>query len=321
MTNKCTFASNSVKVAAVAAAATVATNIMAENVRTTPPSREVDSALAVFFSDLHVNGREDIGYVHQADHLRRTVSEILALDPLPANAICCGDIAFLWGMPEDYALVREILQPLVEAGIKVTLGIGDHDRRDRFLEFWPESAASSPVPGRVVSVVELPFLDVIVLDTVNDDPIGFRERTRPGDIGEAQRKWLAERLASAKKPVIVCGHHGAKEDAIELADLLVDSPACKGCVNGHWHRWRNDFIYADHDRRLLKSVCIPSTGHWGDIGWCLMRVFPDKAVMELRQRDYFNTALGEGKPEGAPQTDRDLVLEDRKGQKATFWLK
>ena len=51
-------------VAAVAAAATVANNITAENVRTTPPSREVDSALAVFFSDLHVNGREDIGYVH-----------------------------------------------------------------------------------------------------------------------------------------------------------------------------------------------------------------------------------------------------------------
>ena len=93
------------------------------------PAPRHDQNLVAFIADLHVNGTaegkpgEDC---HQTEYLRKTVAEILTLDPLPANVVCCGDIAFLFGLPQDYALAKTILQPLCDAGIRVTLGMGDH---------------------------------------------------------------------------------------------------------------------------------------------------------------------------------------------------
>ena len=274
-----------------------------------------DPNLVAFISDLHVNGT---GKTHQADFLRKTVAEILAEDPLPANVVCCGDIAWLWGLPKDYELVKAILQPLYDAGIKVTLGIGDHDRRDNFLAVWPEYAESSPVPGRIVAEVSLDGLDLIVLDTVNDDPIGFKEETRPADLGEAQRRWLESRLASATKPFILCGHHAPVERKgnarILQMERLLENPFFKCYIHGHNHRW-----YPSWDRvpgrMLAPRVTLPSTGHWGDIGWCLMRVCGDHATLELRQNDWF----GEKGP-GSGGALGKAIVGDRVGQRITIPL-
>ena len=272
----------------------------------------LDPDLAVFISDLHINGliEED----HREVFLRRTVRDILALRPRPSNVVCLGDIAYLWGMPEDYVRVKGILRPLYDAGIKVTLGMGNHDRRDRFLEQWPEYAKSSPIAGRIVSKVEMPRVSIIVLDSLNARPIEYKKGTFPGELDDAQREWLAAELSAATKPVFVCAHHGIKEDNVALASTVVNAKACKGYVNGHWHRWRNDYAYASHRGRFLKHVCLPSTGHWGDIGFATFRAFGDRAVMSLTQVDYFNGRPGDSQPE------REFVLQERKGAFATFSL-
>ncbi len=280
-----------------------------------------DPNLVAFISDLHVNGMAEGKPgkdCHQAEYLRKTVAEILALDPLPANVICCGDIAFLYGLPQDYALAKTILQPLYDAGIKVTLGMGDHDRRDNFLAVWPEYAESSPVPGRIVSEVALDGLDILLLDTVNDDPIGIGEGTRPGDLGDAQRRWLETRLASAENPVILCGHHAYQEQKgnakILSTERLLATPLFKGYIHGHHHRW-----VAGWDRvvgrGLIPRYTLPSTGHWGDIGWCLLRVCGDHAVLELRQSEWF----GERGP-GSGGAVGEAFVRDRAGQHATIPL-
>lgn len=71
-----------------------------------PSAQEFDPTLVAVIADTHVNGlpAERLpewcrGYSHQAGCLRKTVEEILALRPLPANVIGLGDYAYLWGMP------------------------------------------------------------------------------------------------------------------------------------------------------------------------------------------------------------------------------
>ena len=61
-------------------------------------------------------------------------------------------------------------------------------------------------------------------------------------------------------------------------------------------------------------MCLPSTGHWGDIGFATFRAFGDRAVMSLTQVDYFNGRPGDSQPE------REFVLQERKGAFATFSL-
>lgn len=202
----------------------------------------LDDTLVAIIADTHVNGLPEerlpkwvASHSHQAGFLRKTVAEILSLRPLPANVIGLGDYAFLWGLPEDYALVDEILEPLERAGIRVTLAVGDHDRRDNFLDRWPRYAETTQVPERIVSKIDTPYCEIILLDTVNADPIGFGESTRPAQIGEAQFKWLDSELKEAAKPVIACGHHGSKGSGIYLAAHFLDASSCKAYLHGHWH--------------------------------------------------------------------------------------
>lgn len=57
--------------------------------------RKHDPSLAVFISDLHLNGLKDEVPTHLYEErcFVKTVAKILALDPLPAHVVCFGDIA------------------------------------------------------------------------------------------------------------------------------------------------------------------------------------------------------------------------------------
>ena len=171
------------------------------------------------------------------------VAKILARRPLPAHVVCFGDIAYHWGQPEDYALAAKLFQPLLDAGIKLTLGLGNHDRRDNFLVQWPSYAKSTLVPGRIVSKVEMPHVDLLMLDTSSAKSVEKKSKSHPGDCSKEERDWLAETLKAATKPVITCSHHRPNEDKVGLADLLHGSSACKWHVFGHWHRWFRDLLH------------------------------------------------------------------------------
>ena len=72
-----------------------------------------DPNLAVFISDLHLNGLKDEvpTHLYEEQCFLQAVAKILALDPLPAHVVCFGDIAYHWGQPEDYALAAKLFQP------------------------------------------------------------------------------------------------------------------------------------------------------------------------------------------------------------------
>lgn len=277
-----------------------------------------DASLVAMISDLHINGLKTEVPTHCYEEvcLRKTVAAILALDPLPANVVCFGDIAYHWGQPEDYPLVASILKPLEDAGIKLTLGMGNHDRRDNFLAQWPEYAKTSPVAGRIVSKVELPHVDLLMLDTLNALEVEKRKPSNPGEMDDAQREWLRETLKASTKPVLTCAHHKPNEDKVKIGGLIMESAACKGHIHGHWHKWARDVLYKGWNPQHLKPyVGLPSTGHWGDIGFATMRTFPDRVEITNHQNDFFFT----GGP-GDSQPMRDDIVRELNGQKVTLRL-
>jgi len=305
------------EMAAVGVSAAVSRSLAATEQASTPPVA-LDPNLAVFISDLHLNGLRDEVPTHLYEEgcFRKTVSEILALRPRPAQVVCFGDIAYHWGQPEDYRLAFALFRPLAEAGIKITFGMGNHDHRDNFQELWPEYRKRTLVPGRIVSRVEMPYADLLMLDTLNAKPIEKKKASLPGEMDAAQREWLTETLKTSTKPVFTCSHHHPNEDTVKIGKLLHSSRACVGHIYGHWHTWLRNFI---HDgwlpQDLLSIACLPSTGHWGDIGFVSFRTYPDKAVLTLHQSDFFFT----GGPKDRPRNCEEIIRE-KNGQSFTFKL-
>ena len=81
-----------------------------------------DDNLSVLISDPHVNGDPAIvKYLYPREWLIKTVTEILAMRPLPKHVILFGDLAFDHGRECDYKAAKEVLQPLYDAGIKIVL--------------------------------------------------------------------------------------------------------------------------------------------------------------------------------------------------------
>ena len=281
---------------------------------------DYDPNLTVFLSDIHVRGGES----YQLEHFRRIVAEILKMSPLPKRAVVFGDLAYLFGRKEDYVTSAPYLKQLTDAGISVTIGMGNHDRRSAFLEVHPEYARRTKVPGRIVSVVDIGPADILMLDSLAgaDDRGDSSSGPVPGLLDAVQQAWLLAELPKWKRPVFVCAHHPVFELAAggkPLSELLLNSPAFAGYINGHNHRWYAEWALRNYrERKLLCYLGLPSTGHWGDIGYTLFRTTPRDAVATLVQHDFFfPNPLKEG--EARPEM-WDAILEKNRGAHYRFVL-
>lgn len=271
-----------------------------------------DDNLVVFISDLHTNPD---GY--QPVKLRKVVDDILALKPLPRNVIALGDLAYLTGQPHEYAALKPVLAPLEKAGITLTLAMGNHDRRNEFGEAFPGQAAKSVMKDRYVYIVETPNADFIVLDSLQEGEDKTRWIT-PGALNDEERSWLEKTLAGYAKPVFVCSHHPLDETGI--TKMLATSPTCCGYIYGHCHRWRKDWTEVwGGGSRVIRSLCMPSTGHWGDIGFVTLQLDAEKAVATLHESEFFFPNPPE-RPEDAPAQWAEFVKE-YDGETCTFILK
>lgn len=152
--------------------------------------------------------------------LAAAVRAVLALDPLPDAVVVTGDLAD-GARPEEYARVRELLEPLP---MPVHVLPGNHD---------------DPAVAEGDWVVRAGELRLIGCDT-----------TIPGrDDGELDLDWLAARLVEDRAtPTIVAMHHPpiltgiGGLDAIGLTNraalgaLLERSPQVRRVIAGHVHR-------------------------------------------------------------------------------------
>ena len=160
-----------------------------------------DPNLVALISDIHValpfseqkyrTGRE---YPHVNNTIQKYVSEILAWRPLPANVIALGDISLAFAEEKEYALCRQFLKPLEDAGVKVTHAMGNHDRVDEFLTAYPEYKGRGGFEKKLVSEVSTPHADFIVLDShveCADNERGKYPTCTGYDLGAKQVAWLS----------------------------------------------------------------------------------------------------------------------------------
>ena len=245
----------------------------------------LDENQLALLADLHVTPQAD--NPHQRAGLARCIAEVLARNPRPANVLLYGDLSFNHGDPDDYRLLKELLKPLEDAGVRWHACFSNHDRRATFFSVFPERmVAAPPVPGRWVTVVQTPRADFILLDSCLEGPTN-------GDLDDAQRAWLQTTLSHSTKPVFVGAHHPLKDTG--LAELLAAKPCCKGYVYGHLHTWK------PQPEQGVNTLGLPSTGHWGDIGYVLVQLSAEGAVFTLHQRDYYTPRPATSPAEMTPE--------------------
>jgi hypothetical protein len=191
-----------------------------------------DENLVVFLADPHVGANDSTGNLQR---FKTFCDRILAMKPRPAAVVIAGDLASSQGDRKDYEALKPILNQFDAAGIRWRVCLGDTDRREAFCGVFPQfTAKGSPVPGRLVEVLQLPRADFILLDTL-------QEGTSCGALDDAQREWLKKRLATYQtsgKRFFVVAHHPVNE--LDIAPLLEKSSSCVGWISGHEHRWKQD---------------------------------------------------------------------------------
>ena len=244
------------------------------------PRVDFDDNLAVFLADVHAGAGRRCSAMRK--HLETAISEILRMRRLPRNVIVFGDVAYTCGIGADYDFSRPLFKLLEDAGIAVTIGMGNHDRRSEYAKRWPDAAAKSLVPGRYVHLVETPHVDFLMLDTLagadgraagDEGPVG-------GSLSRDEQDFLCAFLRSRTKRVILCAHHPSGDLRVcgrPFADFMRSSPCVAGFVHGHLHRWR---------REGTNEISLPSAGAWGDVGYALCRAGGGRAVVEPVRRGF-----------------------------------
>lgn len=281
--------------------------------------RTVDDDLTVFLADLHV--RDEKCYQHR--YCAGIVDEILAMNPRPKRVVVFGDLAYSCGLKNEYETSRRLLGRFLDAGMEITIGMGNHDRRSAFLDVWPEYRARTLVPGKIVTVTDLGFADLLMLDGLQgtDDRAENDMGPVPGKLDAEQQEWLYGYLPELKRPTILASHFPINDMSGTgkcLADRLRDYPGVVGYVYGHKHRW--DPHWVKHGwgmHKILRYLCLPSTGHWGDIGYVTFRTRPHEAVARFVQKDFFfSTPNAPGTPR--PRTWDDVLEERGRNTVCTF---
>ena len=290
-----------------------------------------DENLSVFISDVHVSGEGVKGTkwgdqpTYQNAFFEKTVDEILGMCPRPKRVVCFGDIALWFGYAKDYEASLPGFRRLTDAGIELYLAMGNHDKRAVFSKYHPAYAKSSPVPGRIVSVVDLGTCDLILLDSLHEGaPEEGTGNPVDGTIDRPQWDWLKEECQRRTRPFLCGAHHAPEELALEIdgkrqdvLSFLRAAPFFRGWVQGHAHTWSTDFFARNWgESTVLRKAVLPSTGWWGDIGYATMRTTADRAELSLVEHDFFfprPPKEGEARP-----AQWDEIVAENRGRRCTF---
>jgi Icc protein len=205
---------------------------------------------------LVVEGRLAYGRVDTPALLERCVRKVLSLPRVPDAVVITGDLTD-HGVPEEYGLLRELLEPL---DMPVYLGVGNHDDRDALQRAFPEQRHLRGFDGFVQYVVDEFEVRIVMLDTLVP-------RAPGGALCGRRLEWLDRTLAASDRPTIVAQHHPpfatglSFMDRMTLADPWEEAAVVaryghvERVIAGHYHRT----IHARFGGTIA-SVC-PSSAH------------------------------------------------------------
>ena len=164
--------------------------------------------IIVQISDLHID-REDAARTNAA-RLEACIAEIARLRPEPAAVLATGDLVE-HGLPEEYALLRDLLAKL---GAPVYAIPGNHDDRAAFTTAFVEDGYLDPASAFAHYAFRTPDLRVIALDTVVPGRPG-------GDLCPARLDWLVQTLeADPDVPTLIVMHHPPRTTGIRYMDAM-----------------------------------------------------------------------------------------------------
>ncbi len=204
--------------------------------------------LLVQLSDTHIThpGQLISGRVDTAAALHHAVERVLQLRPRPVAVLITGDLVDA-GHPAEYAQLRELLQPLIDAGLPLALVPGNHDARAPLQAAFaglPQVHCGEPGAAAIQYALDLPGpLRVVVLDSVLPG--------RPEGGFDEARLAQADALLAARPdvPTLVALHHPPHATGLAVMDhmslqhglagfeaLIARHPHVRRVACGHLHR-------------------------------------------------------------------------------------
>ena len=193
-------------------------------------------------SDTHIKAgrRKAYGIVDTATLLERCVQHILSLPQRPDAVIATGDLVD-FGRPDEYALLRELIGPLLRS-LPVYLMPGNHDDRDGLRKCFPDHGYLRQWEPFVQYAIDDHPLRIVALDTL----VPARSA---GELCEPRLQWLEDTLAAAPdRPTVVALHHPpfvtgighmdriSLAGADRLARVIARHPQVERVIAGHLHR-------------------------------------------------------------------------------------
>ena len=218
--------------------------------------QDSDSLRLALVSDTHISqdpANEYRGF-KPYDNFQRVASDVLAMNP--AAIFIDGDLARLEGLPGDYAQLKTLLQPWIEA-CPVCFALGNHDHRENFLAVFDTHPGEDPgIKNKHALIVETAPLRLLVLDSL------LFTNEVPGLLGKTQRDWLKEYLVQGDdKPTLVFFHHtlgdgdGDLLDVERVMDILTPHRSVKAVIYGHSH------VYDYNLREVIHLINLPALGY------------------------------------------------------------
>jgi hypothetical protein len=248
-----------------------------------------DQHTFALFSDPHIAADAALknSGVNMADNLAACVRELAAWPVKPAAVIVNGDLAFKFGLPEDYVTFGKLIEP-VRALAPVHLSLGNHDERENFWKAFPHDAAKlKSVPQRQAAIFTSNRANWFLLDSLD------KTNSTPGQLGAAQLDWLDLALkARADKPAIIVGHHNLNTvggvsgltDSAALEELFTRRRQVKAFIFGHTHDW-----HVSQHPSGVHLLNLPPTGYvftrGRPFGWARATLARDGMEIELRSLD------------------------------------
>ncbi len=223
--------------------------------------------LLVQLSDPHIthSGRLISGRVDAAAALRHAVERVLQLKPRPVAVLISGDLVDQ-GHPAEYALLRELLAPLVDAALPLALLPGNHDARGPLQEaFGGVAGVHCGTPGAeaIQYALDLPGpLRLVVLDSL----VAHRPEGGFDDAKLSQADALLRERADT--PTLVALHHPPHATGLAVMDtmslhhglagfeaLIARHPQVQRVACGHLHRLTLGTV------AHAPAISAPSTAH------------------------------------------------------------
>ena len=243
-------------------------------------------------SDTHIpaNAADVFRGFNMVDNFKRITPEVVAMKP--DLALIDGDAARLEGKVEDYQALSTLLQP-INAVAPVCIALGNHDDRANFGTVFKACCGEKQnVTGKSVLVVENENIRLIVLDSL------MYVNKVAGQLGKAQRDWLAEYLPSIKdRPAALFVHHSLEANDGDLVDvdhlfqILKRNKHVKAIFYGHSHVW------SITERQRVKLINLPAVAYnfrdQDPVGW-VEAAFHRKGV-DLTMRAFAGNTADNGR--------------------------